>query len=462
MIKYHFSAKTDVGLVRQANEDYLGDAQTPNGHVFVVCDGMGGHVGGARASQIAVNSILEFFAKEIHENMFTALDRSLQFANEQIFAVALNEPKMKGMGTTAVVLVIKGDNCFIGHVGDSRIYLKSNNKLNRITKDHSFVQNLVDKGVISDDEAENHPKKNQILKALGISPNIAPTIASEPILIKSSDVFLLCSDGLSGMINDRSMEMMIDVSNLDRSASVLIQAACDGGGHDNITVTLIGVTESPHSNSVFKNFNPITASNFQETHLFENGGNKKKVFNKKTLLFLSISLIFLSSFGIWFYLNINQDSKDDVTKDGSNDRKEIKNDENSQFDNSQDKEVQESTGKSVEEKNPKNKENVNKKEPKPTKTNGKTENDVKSEDHKKEGIEDKVGSKKEDQNTNPDNCEKELEYKVKSGDLLGKILEEIHKTCPKTTKDKIMEKNNLSDENKLKEGSLLKYVCNCN
>ena len=290
MIQYHFSAKTDVGLVRKANEDNLGNAQTPNGHVFVVCDGMGGHVGGARASQIAVSSILEFFSKQEYENLFTAIDRSLQFANEQIYAVSMAEPELKGMGTTATVLIIKSDACYIGHVGDSRIYLKSDGKLNRITKDHSFVQTLVDSGVISDEEAENHPKKNQILKALGITPLIEPTVADSPIYPKKGDVFLLCSDGMSGMVNDASMEMMIDENDLDRSSSILIQAANDSGGHDNITVTLLGIEDSPHTTSTFKHFNPVPVSAFANTHIVEEEPSTVVPIFKNKYFYIAVSL----------------------------------------------------------------------------------------------------------------------------------------------------------------------------
>jgi len=282
-MQYISSSRTDVGRVRSANEDNLGDAQTPNGHVFVVCDGMGGHVGGATASQIAVSSVLEYFLKEKHENLIQALDRALVFANEQVYARAVNDPSLKGMGTTALVLIVRGDECYIGHVGDSRIYLKSDGKLNRLTKDHSFVQTLVDSGVISDEDAESHPNKNQILKALGISPNLEPTICQSPISPKQGDVFMLCSDGMNGMVNDRSMEMMIDFDDLGRSSNTLIQAALDAGGHDNVTVTLVGISESPHLKSNFKHFNPQPRFDAGNTQTFgepvlDNSNRKTKKF----------------------------------------------------------------------------------------------------------------------------------------------------------------------------------------
>lgn len=304
MLQYHFSAKTDVGLVRKANEDFLGNAETPNGHVFVVCDGMGGHVGGARASNIAVQSILEFFSKQEYENIITALYSSLQFANEQIYAVAINEPELKGMGTTAVVLILKGDRCFIGHVGDSRIYIKSDGCLNRLTKDHSFVQTLVDQGLISDDEAETHPQKNQILKALGIAPIIEPTISDTPIQCKKGDVFLLCTDGMNGMVNDNSMEMMVDENDLERSSSILIQAAKDGGGHDNVTVTLVGIIESPHHKSLFKHYNPTNVNTFGATVIFDIPNDKGgKSWMKNKFFYASLILaVFALGIAGWFLL----------------------------------------------------------------------------------------------------------------------------------------------------------------
>jgi hypothetical protein len=304
MIQFSHFSRTDVGLVRSANEDNLGDSITPNGHVFTVCDGMGGHVGGATASKIAVQSILEYFNKQVYDNLMVALDRALIFANEQIYAAAQNDPSLKGMGTTAVILIIKENECFLGHVGDSRIYLKSDNSLYRLTKDHSFVQTLVDQGIIKDEDAENHPKKNQILKALGIGPLVEPTVAASPTLVKKGDVFMLCSDGLSGMINDSSIHMMVDSNDLELSANNLVNAANTNGGTDNITVTLVGILDSPHNSSDFTDFNPKeTRSEFENlNNTNETIQNSKK--NNKRLLMIgaALSLVISGLLFSYFYL----------------------------------------------------------------------------------------------------------------------------------------------------------------
>jgi serine/threonine protein phosphatase PrpC len=270
-MKYSCKSLTDVGRVRSANEDNLGEEQTPNGHLFVVCDGMGGHVGGATASSIAVNSIIEYFMREKYDNLILAIDRALSFANEQIYASALSNPDLKGMGTTAVVLLIRGEECFIGHVGDSRIYLRSNGKLNRITKDHSFVQTLVDNGVIRDEDAENHPNKNQILQALGIASEVNSTVCQSPILPKAGDMFMLCSDGLNGMVTDRDLENILQEDNLDVSTINLITAANNAGGHDNITASLVLIEESVHATSYFQHFNP--KQSFGDMRNTQNFGN---------------------------------------------------------------------------------------------------------------------------------------------------------------------------------------------
>lgn len=287
-MKYRNHSITNVGKVRSANEDNYGDTMTPNGHLFVVCDGMGGHVGGAKASSIAVSSIIEYFMREQYGNLIQAIDRSLSFANEQIFANAMSDPTLKGMGTTAVVLIITGDDCYIGHVGDSRIYLKSDNKLYRITKDHSFVQTLVDSGVISDDEAESHPNKNQILKALGTSSVVEGTISQKALKVKAGDVFLLCSDGLNGMVNDKGLEMMLQGENLQLSGDNLIRAALDAGGTDNITATIVAIDDSVYGKSTFVDFNPIKKFNAASTQSYSipsqpTQGGKAGLFSTKNI-----------------------------------------------------------------------------------------------------------------------------------------------------------------------------------
>ena len=259
--------KDVIGNVRQAQEDSHDIAvMTPNGDVFVVCDGMGGHVGGKMASSIAVRSIIEHLKKEKYASPYEAMDGALQYANMQILGYANEHPELKGMGTTACILILQDDCAYIAHVGDSRIYLYlgKEKQLHRITKDHSFVQTLVDAGQIKDEEAEHHPNKNRILKALGIKPELQPTFnyQNKPILPKNGDIFLICSDGLSGMISEKTIaSVLASKQTLEQKGNMLIDKALQGedgypGGQDNITVELIKIDNSKHPKSQFKSYNP--------------------------------------------------------------------------------------------------------------------------------------------------------------------------------------------------------------
>ncbi len=294
----HFT-NTDVGQKRQANEDAHGDQMTVNGYVFVVCDGMGGHVGGATASQMAVASILEFFDKEPLENIILGIDKAIKFANEQIFATALAQPELKGMGTTATIVVMREEGAYIGHVGDSRIYVKSDGKLNRLTKDHSFVQGLVDQGIIRDDEAESHPQKNQILKALGIREDVDATVCDSPLQLKVGDTLLLCSDGLSGLVTDSRMEELVNENNVQQSAVDLINEANQNGGTDNITASVVSITESSFTESVFKHFNPVVNTEAAAFNATMEVDIKPKWYQNTKLMILSgasllIAIVFVS------------------------------------------------------------------------------------------------------------------------------------------------------------------------
>lgn len=254
----HIFQKDVIGNVRQAQEDSHDIAAlTPNGDVFVVCDGMGGHVGGKQASSIAVRSIVEYLKKERYSQPLQALNDALQFANMQILGYANEHPELKGMGTTACIVLLQDTEAYIAHVGDSRIYLYlgEEKQLHRITKDHSFVQTLVDAGQITDEEAEHHPNKNRILKALGIKPDLTPSF--DKVRPKNGDVFLICSDGLSGMISDSTIrDVLMQDTTIEHKGEMLINLALEAGGHDNITLELINIANSPHSKSVFTSYNP--------------------------------------------------------------------------------------------------------------------------------------------------------------------------------------------------------------
>ncbi|MCD8236155.1 MAG: Stp1/IreP family PP2C-type Ser/Thr phosphatase [Prevotellaceae bacterium] len=241
---------SDIGCKRKANEDYCGHFECGNGLVSVVCDGMGGHVGGAVASHLAVDSIKEFLCANTFEDPRTAICEAINVANTAILEYTQTHPELRGMGSTCVMLIVKNGKVYIGSVGDSQIYLIRRKTIKQITKDESFVQALVDSGVITKEEAEHHPRKNEITNALGL-PDMKPaTVRQEAILPEAGDCFLLCSDGLSGMVSDADIEKTVSKQkelSFHQRVEELVEKAKRNGGLDNITVQLVEFSATPQA-----------------------------------------------------------------------------------------------------------------------------------------------------------------------------------------------------------------------
>lgn len=246
---------TDVGCKRSANEDFLGTTETDNGLVAVVCDGMGGHVGGAVASRTAVNAIIEFLRSNYFEDPREAIVEAINAANKAVLYQASIQPNLHGMGSTCVLLLVRDGKVYIGSVGDSRVYLVRNRRITQLTKDQSYVQMLVDLGEITEVQAEKHPRKNEITNAIGLQDMKEATVLSNVIVPMAGDCFVLCSDGLSGMISNHEIEKVVsrqsEMPTAER-ADLLVQKAKVAGGLDNITVQLVEFSVSPANiNSVF-------------------------------------------------------------------------------------------------------------------------------------------------------------------------------------------------------------------
>lgn len=264
-------AMTDKGLVRDHNEDSNRVTRTPNGDLFVVCDGMGGHAGGATASRIGVDSICQYASENTCDIPQQFLTQALKYANAQIYAESRSNPELAGMGTTACVALVRDNKVWYAHVGDSRIYYYNAKQkaLFRLTKDHSVVQALVDCGEITEAEAEHHPEKNKIRKSLGIKSNVEPEPCQMPLMPAEGDMMLICSDGLSGMMDEEDMlEVLTGATDVNVAGKVLIDLAKSGGGTDNITVQIIRFTGVGTREAVFdpKNKGVSLPTTSVETH----------------------------------------------------------------------------------------------------------------------------------------------------------------------------------------------------
>lgn len=243
---------TDPGKVRGHNEDCV--ESRPAIGVLVLADGMGGYNAGEVASGMATSLIATGLAEVWTRDALKSLDRDqssalshqllqqqITAANSAIFDAALKDPQCAGMGTTLVTCIFYDNFLTVGHIGDSRLYRLRGDAFEQITKDHSLLQEQIDSGLISKEDARQSHNKNLVTRAVGIDPEVEAEIHSYEVL--EGDIFLLCSDGLNDMIEDEEIEMTLIAlsSNLELTAQQLVQAANDAGGRDNISVMLVKV-----------------------------------------------------------------------------------------------------------------------------------------------------------------------------------------------------------------------------
>jgi len=243
----HAALQSDVGCVRQTNED-CGRYTEPGdetllatrGRLTIVADGMGGHSAGEVASNIAVEVISRSYY-EGNDNAVSALKRAFIEANKSIHDTSLTDEKLSGMGTTGTALVLKNGSAIAAHVGDSRLYLVRGGQIYLMTEDHSAVMEMVKQGLLSLEEARHHPDKNVILRALGSHPEVEVTIWTEPFPLRIGDRFLLCSDGLYDLVEDDEILRTASLEDTVDGCLRLIALAKERGGYDNITVAIVSV-----------------------------------------------------------------------------------------------------------------------------------------------------------------------------------------------------------------------------
>ena len=236
-------AKSDVGKAREINEDYFW-ISSPEDEIklFILADGMGGYNGGEIASRLAAettkNYIQNNFKKIEHdkEAILKLVKDAMEYANMVVYEESKKDENLQGMGTTLDVCFIYNSKIYIGHVGDSRIYLIKKDIARKITKDHSYVQQLVEDKKITREEAEHHPKKNMLLKALGCTSYVEPDIRARNL--EKDDILLMCSDGLTNMVEESKIYEVVR-ENKEKAPEILVNLANNAGGYDNITVITI-------------------------------------------------------------------------------------------------------------------------------------------------------------------------------------------------------------------------------
>ena len=241
---------TDVGQKRKMNQDYVFTSEDAVGNLpnlFVVADGMGGHNAGDFASSHAVEILVDEIRKDADYNPVKVIRHAIETANTDIIEQAQTDEGLRGMGTTMVVSTIVGQYAYVANVGDSRLYVVQG-QIQQITKDHSLVQEMVRLGEISPEEARNHRDKNIITRALGAEKTV--DIDFFDLKLEAGDTILMCSDGLSNMVDDRKMEEIILDSEMEltEKGKTLIREANLNGGKDNIAIILV----EPFTNEVEK------------------------------------------------------------------------------------------------------------------------------------------------------------------------------------------------------------------
>lgn len=231
--------RTDVGKVRANNQD--APIVSEKLRLYGVADGMGGHKGGEVASTSARDELLREL--EGKTPSVAALSSAIEEVNRQIYHQQEHDDALTGMGTTLSVLWMSDNFVYIGHVGDSRVYLLRDGEFKQMTLDHSLVEQLVREGVLTEEEAQNHPMRNIITRAIGTDESVEVDVVVEER--RKGDLWLACSDGLHGLVDDRQMRDALRQYAPEKAADVLLKAALDAGGRDNVTLVIVHDGEEP-------------------------------------------------------------------------------------------------------------------------------------------------------------------------------------------------------------------------
>jgi len=236
-------AKTDIGKAREKNQDYYYISSPEDAiRLYILADGMGGDKGGEVASKLATESARNYIydnfgqTEKQRDDILKLIKDAMLYANMVVYEKAKQEKDLASMGTTLEVCLIYNNKAYIGHIGDSRIYRIRKGIMRKLTKDHSYVQQLVEDGKITREEANIHPKKNMLTKALGCTPFVEPDIRARNF--EKSDILIMCSDGLSNMVEEEEICKTV-ISSPSTAAEKLVNKANEAGGYDNITVVII-------------------------------------------------------------------------------------------------------------------------------------------------------------------------------------------------------------------------------
>ncbi|WP_283139592.1 Stp1/IreP family PP2C-type Ser/Thr phosphatase [Rhizohabitans arisaemae] len=244
-IALRYAARSDVGLLREGNED----SAYASSRLLAVADGMGGHAHGEVASSVAIAAIAALDEDSPAPDLLTAIESSVRDANRRLHEMVGRDPSLKGMGTTLTAMLWSGTRVALVHVGDSRAYLLRNGELYQITHDHTLVQSLVDDGRITAEEAATHPQRSILLRALDGSGEVDPDLSLREAQL--ADRYLLCSDGLSGVVSAETLHHVLTTTpDLEAVVRQLIDLANRGGGPDNITCVVADVIEADTAESV--------------------------------------------------------------------------------------------------------------------------------------------------------------------------------------------------------------------
>lgn len=245
-MRLEVASLSHIGQIRQRNEDAMGylEPSEPQvldrkGTLFIVADGMGGHRGGEIASQLAVDTVLEAYYASTESDPARALDFAFKKANGVIIEKSRTDVSLYGMGTTCTALVMRKDEGFYAHVGDSRAYLFRGGELTQLTEDHSLVGEMVRSGILTDEDARRHPRRNVITRSIGTHEDLFVDLSAAPLRLIDGDVFVLCSDGLTSLVAQNELKAALASNPPRKACEALVDLANEHGGKDNVTVQIV-------------------------------------------------------------------------------------------------------------------------------------------------------------------------------------------------------------------------------